>query len=105
MTSTSAQESCDEACKQAEKAHRSDLLDRVHHAMGKAPRGADSKRCVLCTLAAKVMLEVEQRCCRKRTAAISSTGSITPWGKPGEEQTTSTVLRVIARLTAAGGRR
>ena len=36
------------------------------------------------------------------TAAISGTGSMTPWGKPGEEQTTSTVLAVRARLTEAG---
>lgn len=36
------------------------------------------------------------------TLAISGTGSITPWGKPGEEATTSTVLRVMAFFTAAG---
>ena len=27
---------------------------------------------------------------------------MTPWGKPGEEQTTSTVLEVSARRTEAG---
>ena len=35
------------------------------------------------------------------TWAMPSTSSMTPWGKQGEEATTSTVLRVSARATAA----
>lgn len=35
------------------------------------------------------------------TTAMPFTSSTQPWGKPGDEATTSTVLRVIARFTAA----
>ena len=39
------------------------------------------------------------------TLAMPSTSSMTPWGKQGEDATTSTVLRVMARATDAAATR
>ena len=77
------------------------------HALSTTPIGASPYAC--CQTAAPVrfsMDKAEQAGHAAQgaglTAAISGTGSMTPWGKPGEEQTTSTVLAVRARLTEAG---